>query len=219
MLEEDFAMETHTGSTPAYLATPDGWDAGPGVVVIQEWWGLNDQIRGVARRFAAEGFAALAPDLYQGRQATEPDEARKLSMALDEKDALDRLRAGIRLLAERGASAVGMIGFCMGGGLAWELALSDEGCDAVVPCYGGVEFRGRRLTMPFQAHYGDQDHFPEDMYREIEAHLDDTAGSALFRYPGAGHAFLNEMRPEVYREDDARIAWDRIFGFFRLQLT
>src|SRR5919206_4876102 len=96
-------IEAAGGPMEGYLAAPDGWPPGPAVVVVQEWWGVDEHIEDVARRLAAEGFAGLAPDLYRGRQPTEPDEARKLAMAFDRTQALEDLRASTTWLLERGA--------------------------------------------------------------------------------------------------------------------
>jgi carboxymethylenebutenolidase len=126
----------------------------PAIVVIQEWWGLNEQILGVARRLAAEGFVAVVPDLYRGAGSDQPDEARKLVMTMHQGEPLEDLRAVVGWLVDRGVPAVGVTGFCMGGGLTWELALTDERVRAAVVFYGGVEFDGRELRIPVQAHYG-----------------------------------------------------------------
>jgi carboxymethylenebutenolidase len=99
----------------AFMAQPTGWQDGAAVVVIQEWWGLTDDITSIATRLASDaGVLALAPDLYHGRQATEPDDAQKLAMALDRPTALADLRAAVSWLGAHGATAVGVIGFCMG---------------------------------------------------------------------------------------------------------
>src|SRR5690606_12188026 len=127
--QPDIELHINDRSTRGYLATPGGGASYPGVVVIQEWWGLNDHIRDMADRFAAEGFIALAPDLYYGQTATEPDDARKLAMAMEYPDALRVIQAAIDyLIADERVSPkqIGLVGFCMGGGLAWHGAAKLE---------------------------------------------------------------------------------------------
>lgn len=187
--------------------------------MIQEWWGLNEQIRGVARRVAEGGFAALVPDLYRGRQTDEPDEARKLAMELDRTKAVADASAAIGWLLERGATGVGVVGFCMGGGIVWELARSEARLGAAVPFHGGVDFRaGGPAIVQFQAHYGTKDRFPQEMIEAIDAHRSDVPGSELHRYEGAGHAFMNE-EDDGYRADAAAVAWERMLSFFRSRLA
>src|ERR1041384_2493629 len=125
------------GNTGGYLATPEK-GSGPGLIVIQEWWGLVDHIRDVCDRFAAEGFVALAPDLYHGEAATEPDEAGKLMMALNiEQAAKDMAGAVAKVQEASGREKVGVTGFCMGGGLALVLACQQpDAVAASVPWYG-----------------------------------------------------------------------------------
>jgi carboxymethylenebutenolidase len=212
-------LDVPGGPTAAYLATAPGWPPGPAVILIQEWWGLNAHVGSLARRLADDGFAALAPDLFHGRQTTEPGEAEKLMMGLEQDAALIDLRAAVSWLVANGATKVGVTGFCMGGGLAWELALTDDRVAAVVPFYGWVDFDDRKVGIPFQAHYAAHDGFDPAMFDAIRAHLDDVAGSEFHWYPEAAHAFMNDTRPEVYRADDAALAWERLVSFFRATLA
>ncbi len=216
MEESTIQLDVPGGPIAAFLAA-DGWPPGPAMVVIQEWWGLNAHVESMARRVAAEGFAALAPDLFHGKQTTEPDEAQKLMMALDQDAALVDLQAAVSWLAANGATSVGVMGFCMGGGLAWELALTDDRVAAVASFYGGVDFGERRVRVPFQAHYGGKDHFPAQLYDAVRSHLDDVPGSEFHWYPDAGHAFMNDTR-EVFAPQDAALAWERLTGFLRASL-
>ncbi len=207
-------LEAPAGAFSAHLALPDDPPSG-GIVVIQEWWGLNDHIRSVADRFALEGFAALAPDLYRGRQPTEPDEARKLAMALNDADALANLRAAVAFLHAQGIQRVGVTGFCMGGGLAWQVALSAEDVAAVVPFYGGVAVSGGvSPRMPVQAHYAEHDGFSDEMLEAVQAAL----GAEFHRYAGTSHAFMNDTRP-AYAPEAAALAWSRTVAFFREHLA
>ncbi|MGZ4132125.1 MAG: dienelactone hydrolase family protein [Actinomycetota bacterium] len=206
-------LDAPGGAVPAYLAVPDASAVG-GVVVIQEWWGLNDHIRSIADRLTLEGFAALAPDLYRGRQTTEPDDARKLAMALDDVDALANLRASVAFLHAEGLARVGVTGFCMGGSLAWEVALTADDVAAVVPFYGGVETAGGLAPrMPVQAHYAEHDGFSDEMLDAVHAAL----GEDFHRYPGTSHAFMNDTRP-AYAPEAAALAWERMIAFFREHL-
>lgn len=212
-------IDLPNGEMTCFVASPDDRPAGPVIVVIQEWWGLNEQIRGVARRFTSAGFTALAPDLYRGQQAEEPDDARKLAMELDRGAAAEDVRAIARRLLEDGATKVGVTGFCMGGGIAWTVARTESAISAAVPFYGAVDFHeGGPALAPFQAHYGTKDRFPREMYEQIERHLDDAPGSELWRYPGAGHAFMNEDG-HSFDPDAAALAWERTVGFFRRHLA
>jgi carboxymethylenebutenolidase len=204
---------------PGTFAVPDGYPPGPAVVVVQEWWGLNGQIEMVTQRFAALGFAAVVPDLYRGKVATEPDEAKKLRMELDGERAVEDLRTTVSFLKNQGATGIGVMGFCMGGWLTWELAYSDDRLKAAVPCYGFAEAEGRELRCPVQMHVGTEDHFEPAALETIGESLGARAdGSELFVYEGAHHAFMNDQRPEVYRSEDSDLAFERAFAFFTEKL-
>ena len=212
-------LDVPGGPIEAFLASSPGWPPGPAVIVIQEWWGLNAHVESLALRLAGDGFAALAHYLFHVRQTTEPDEAEKLMMGLEQDAALIDLRAAVSWLLDNGATKVGVTGFCMGGGLAWDLALTDDRVSAVAPFYGWVDFGGRSVRVPFQAHYAAHDGFDPSMFDAIRAHLDDVPGSEFHWYPEAAHAFMNDTRPEVYRADDASVAWKRMVSFFRATLA
>lgn len=211
-----------------YLATPEV-GAGPGLVVIQEWWGLVDHIKDVCDRFAPEGFTALAPDLYHGQKTAEPDEAGKLMMALDMERAARDMAGAIDFLAAHEAvrgRGVGVVGFCMGGGLAlWLATLRPDQVNAAVPFYGVIPWAGAqpdwsRLEAVVQGHYGELDASasPESV-RALEAQLKEAGKDVeFFVYEGAGHAFFNDARPEAFNEDAARQAWIRTLEFLRKHL-
>lgn len=213
------------GSTcQGYLAAPDG--GGPGIVVIQEWWGLDDHIKDVCDRFAAEGYAAVAPDLYGGNAASEPDEAGKLMMALNIERAAKDLSGAVDAANERGAGdGVGVIGFCMGGGLALYLSTSrPDLVKAVVPFYGVIPWESAQpdysnLAGAVQGHYAADDGFlPVDQVKALEQQLDDLGKEAeLFVYPDTDHAFFNDTR-EAYDRDAAQLAWERTLQFFARKL-
>lgn len=200
---------------PGTFAVPDGYPPGPAIVVVQEWWGLNGQIEKVTQRFAALGFAAVAPDLYRGRATTEPDEAKKLRMALDEDRAVEDLAITVSFLKNQGATAVGVMGFCMGGGLTWQLAYRDDRLAAAIPCYGFAEANERELQCPVQMHVGTEDHFDRATLDAIGETLRARGdGSELYVYDGAPHAFMNDQRPEAYNHEAADLAFDRAVDFF-----
>ena len=204
---------------PATFAVPDGYPPGPAIVVIQEYWGLNGQIEKVTQRFAGLGFAAVAPDLYRGRVTTEPDEAKKLRMALDEDRAVEDLMITLSFLKNQGATGLGAMGFCMGGWLTWELAYRDARLDAAVACYGLAEANGRELLSPLQMHVGSDDHFEPATLDAVGGSLRARGdGSELFVYPGAPHAFMNDQRPEHYRTADSELAFERAVTFFSERL-
>ena len=138
---------TNGESGTGYLAIPEGEGPFPGVIVVQEWWGLDDHIKDVAGRFAREGFVALAPDLYHGKVTSEPDEAQKLMMSLNMPQASNELVKATEYLATRPEIAgrgIGATGFCMGGGLALTLATESEHIKAAAPFYGGARARSIR---------------------------------------------------------------------------
>jgi carboxymethylenebutenolidase len=219
----DFPSNGHAAS--GYLAVPES-GSGPGVIVIQEWWGLVPHIVDVCGRFAAEGFVALAPDLYHGTTTTEPDEAGKLMMALnieiagrDMGGAVDFLKAHQAVTSE----GVAVIGFCMGGGLA--MVLATQRPDDVVACapfYGLIPWEGAqpdwsRLAAPLRGHFAAEDgFFTPDQAAALEQRLRALGKDAEIEvHPGVGHAFFNDTRPEAYDAAESAKAWADTVAFFR----
>jgi carboxymethylenebutenolidase len=205
------------GTAPGYLATPAG-GSGPGVLVIQEYWGLVPHIKDVADRFAAEGFVALAPDLYRGATATEPDEAGKLMMALNLDQAAKDLSGAVSMLQERsGRNEIGVVGFCMGGGLALVLGtLRPDAVKAVVPFYGVIPWPSAqpdwsKLEAAVQGHYAALDgYFTPAKAQELEKELKDLGKDVqIYVYPDVDHAFFNDTRPEVHSSEASETAWQR----------
>lgn len=206
-----------------YLATPTG-GPGPGVLVIQEWWGLVQHIKNVCDRLAAEGFTALAPDLYHGQTAKEPTEAEKLFMALNIGQAEKDLRGAIQYLVGRSSTTrVGVVGFCMGGQLALFAATLNPAIGACVNFYGihpHVKPDFTRLQCPVLGLYAERDAFvtPEVARQVHAAILAAGKTSEIHIYPGVDHAFFNDDRPDVYNRAAAEDAWRRTLAFFRQHL-
>ena len=213
------------GTGTGYFA-PAGGGTGPGVVVIQEWWGLVPHIVDVVDRFSDAGFSALAPDLYHGTTTTEPDEAGKLMMALNLGQAAKDMAGAVDFLTGNDAvssDGVGVIGFCMGGGLAMMLAAQQpESVVAVAPFYGLIPWEAAepdwsRMQAPLRGHFAELDgFFGPDKARELEAKLQELDKDAQIRiHPGVDHAFFNDARPEVFSPEAAAAAWEDTIGFFR----
>lgn len=208
--------------TPGYLVCPDDDQKHPAIVVIQEWWGLVPHIKEVAERFVRQGqFVCLAPDLYHGGKAEEPDEARKLAMALDRERAVAEIEAAIHYLRERddvSPKQVGLVGWCMGGGLALWAATSSENVGAVVAYYGRPLEKDEvsQLEAPVLGLYAEQDQgIPVEKVRAFESALEETDLEHDIRiYPGVHHAFFNDTR-DVYDPDAAMDAWERTLAWFK----
>ena len=213
-------FKSNGGTCDGYIAG----DTGPGVVVIQEWWGLNDHIKDVVDRFAAAGFVAVAPDLYHGESATEPDGAGKLMMALNLAEAGKDMSGAIDLLQQRtGRTKVGVVGFCMGGGLALVAACQrPDAVAGVAPFYGLIPWASAQpdwsaLTAKVEGHYAANDgYFTPENAAALQAQLRDLGKDAtLHVYPDTDHAFFNDTRPEVYDAAASATAWDRTLELFR----
>ena len=213
------------GTTGGYLAKP-AQGSGPGVIVIQEWWGLVDHIKDVCDRFAAEGFVALAPDLYHGKTTKSPDEAGKLMMALRIDEAERDLSAAAEYLVTQDATTsekVGVVGFCMGGALALYTATKNANVGACVVFYGGhpnVKPDLPNLHAPVLGLYAEKDGFVTPaLAHELERKLKDLGKHVEVKiYPGADHAFFNDTRAEVYNAAAAADAWQRTIEFLRHDL-
>jgi len=212
-----------------YLALPPG-GSGPGVVVIQEWWGLVPHIRDVADRLAGEGFVTLAPDIFHGAETTEPDEAMRLLMGL----AMDRAGRDIAGAAtylagldEGTGAGIGAVGFCMGGSLAlWAATLSDD-VRATVGFYPAVpwermsptwsRYGGKTAVIHTDEHEGGS---AGEGVQQARSAIEAAGGEVtLYDYPGTDHAFFNDARPEVYNPEAARESWSRTVEFLRERLS
>ncbi len=216
---ERVSFESNGGTCEGYVA--DG--GGPGVIVIQEWWGLVPHIEEVADRFAAAGYTALAPDLYHGHASSEPDEAGKLMMALKLSEAAKDLSGAVDFLQARtGRSKVGVVGFCMGGGLTLVLATQrPDAVAAAAPYYGVIPWPDAqpdwsKLSAKIVGEYAEKDGFAgPDAVRALETQLKDLGKDVTMHvHAGADHAFFNDTRPDVYDEAAARIAFARTLELF-----
>lgn len=213
--------ETYRG----YLSTAQN-GSGPGVIVIQEYWGLVDHIMNVADRFADAGFTALAPDFYKGETAEEPEEAGKLMMALNISETEQILRCAIRRLLEDSAVStrkVGVVGFCMGGQLSLFAASTNDDIAACVDFYGihpNVQPPLHQLKAPVLGFFADRDTYASpEAVKQLDAALTAEGKKHEFKtYTNTDHAFFNDDRPEVYNAEAAQDAWNRTIEFFRTHL-
>ncbi len=216
------------GSAHGFLALPES-GRGPGLIVIQEWWGLTDHIAQVCDRLAREGFVALAPDLFGGRVAHDADEAGRLMSELPVEQAARDLGGAVDFLLQHEAvtsSTVGVVGFCMGGGFALLLAAQQgDKVGAAVPYYGvgpAVPSTYEGLTAAVQGHYGERDDFyPADAAREQAEQIRRGSGAEVeFFFYDAAHAFHNDTNAlGTYSPEDARTAWSRTVEFLRAKVV
>jgi carboxymethylenebutenolidase len=222
---EMISFRANGRTADGYLALPPA-GSGPGLIVIQEWWGLVGHIKDVTDRFAAEGFVALAPDLYHGETTKSPDQAGKLLMALNIAEAGKDMRGAARHLLALDAvrpKKVGSVGFCMGGQLALYAACEyPEEIATAVDFYGvhpKVEIDPQRLAGPVMAHFGRKDKTTPREAADALVERIRRAGKEIDAYfYDAGHAFMNDQRPEAYDEKAATLAWERTVKFLKKQL-
>jgi carboxymethylenebutenolidase len=221
MRSETLNIDTANGPTTAYVARPDSGD-GKAVLLIQEWWGLNDHIKDIAGRYAAEGFTAIAPDLYRGKLASNSDEASRMMNALKIEDGIDTIRNTVdAALKNLNATHFGITGYCMGGTFALRAACELEGFSAAAPFYGDIPEENvlKKLRTPTIFVSGTKDAW---INPDKVAFLEDCA--ERYELPvhsakyGADHAFFNDTRPEVYDKEAAEDAWALVVGFFKDKL-
>lgn len=208
-----------------YLSvTPKG--KGPGVIVIQEWWGLVDHIKQLADRFAEAGFVALAPDMYHGEKTSSPDDAGKLMMALRIDQVEKDLRGAVNYLLslpETSTKTVGTVGFCMGGQLSLYAACANPSVGACVDFYGihpNVQPDYKNLKAPVLGFFAEKDGFvTPEVAHKLEGDLKAAGKSVeVHIYPGVNHAFFNDTRAEVYDAKAAEDSWTRMLAFFARHL-
>jgi carboxymethylenebutenolidase len=219
-------FEANGGTATGYLAEPES--EGPGVVVLQEWWGVDDHIKAVCDRLAQEGFLVLAPDLFHGETTDQPDEAQQKMMALNMDEAEKEMRGAVDFVAAHPKcnGEVGVVGFCLGGGLSVWAATVNPKVSAVSTFYyvmphGKPDFS--KLNAPVLGHFGTADDFVSvDDAKSLEQEIADASGQDVefLFYDGAGHAFFNDTdRLGTYHEGHAEKAWQRTVDFFKRHLS
>jgi carboxymethylenebutenolidase len=208
---------TETGAASGHLARPG--QGRPGIIVLQEWWGLVPHIKDVAGRFAAQGYLALAPDLYHGKSTLEAAEAEHLMKGLDWGRAAKEIAGAVKYLREvEGATRVGVTGFCMGGALTI-IAATQPGVDAFVAFYGFPPAGAaalEKIQAPGLIFFGEEEQYfsVPDARAFADNQRKRGRDAEVVVYPGAGHAFFNETRPEAYRRESANDAWRRTLDHF-----
>ena len=226
MAGEIVRFQSNGEEAEGYLAKPAS-GSGPGVVVIQEWWGLVPHIKDICDRLANEGFVALAPDLYHGKATAEPDEAQKLTMGMEMDQAAKDLSGAVDYLVGLDAATgdrVGCVGYCMGGGLSLYLASLKSQIGACVIYYGvlpGALPDLAQVQAAVLGHYAENDQFAgPQAARALEGQLKSQGKQVEFHiYPGTEHAFFNDTRPEVHDAEASKLTWERTLAFFRQHLS
>lgn len=226
MTEQSASLDASLGaSIPGYFAVPKS-GSGPGVIVVQEWWGLVPHIESVCRRLADAGFVAFAIDHYRGRKTTEPDEAGKLMIGLDIETVGRELAVAANWLADRvdtTGDRVGIVGFCMGGGLSLLGPTVSPYIDRAVAFYPALPWPDYDPAWPQYEGKSAMIHKAESDEPSTGARIAEYVDAiraadgdvTVFDYPGSVHAFFNDDRPEVYQRDHAELAWQRTLDFLR----
>lgn len=220
-------FKTRTDEAPGYLARPTAAGTYPGVVVIQEWWGVDDHIKNVTERFAHKGYVALAPDLYRGEVAKEPTDAQRLVMKVQRMQALQDIQGAVDYLDQQDMvlpHKAGVIGFCFGGGLAMMTSYLGKGIGAVVVLYGAgvdpTDDEFQKVSAPVLGLYGDQD--PGFTAAKINGWGDKFKQfgkiNEMVIYKGAAHAFFNDTRAS-YNQAAAQDSWIRALAWFQKYLV
>jgi carboxymethylenebutenolidase len=214
----------------AFVAAPQTKEKRPAIVIVQEWWGLTEHIKDIAKRYAGEGYVAIAPDLYSrlGHALTiDASEAGRLMNTLKQEDGLTDLNATVAYLKsvpEVDATRIGVTGFCMGGSYALMLPCVNPEIKAAVPFYGQVpnpDSPIQKLACPVLYLYGEDDGWitKADVQRLAAALKKYNKPGEIKTYPGAPHAFFRDNDPSVYRPDAAKDAWARTKAFFKQHLS
>jgi carboxymethylenebutenolidase len=221
MKSETLQFNTANGASTAYVATPDESN-GKAVILIHEWWGLNDHIKDITDRYAAEGFTAIAPDLYRGKVTKDKEEAGRLMQNLDLEDGLNTIQMAIEKAREAyDIEKFGITGFCMGGTFALRAACELENIGAAAPFYGDIpdEFTLKDLRCPVIFVSGTQDQWinPEKVGELERIAAENFLPVESLKYD-ADHAFFNDTRPEVYDAAAAKEVWSKVIAFFNKNL-
>lgn len=225
-MSKHIEFTTKTGRSGGEFGEPSGSGNVGAIVVIQEWHGINTEMRGKVDRFAREGFLALAPDLYHGKIATNDAEAGQLMAALDFGRAVGEIGSAVQWLKEHARSngKVAVLGFCLGGALTFAAAANVPGITCAVPFYGVPDLSKLdlgKITAPILAHFAARDDWASpDKARQIQKDLQARGQPMeLHVYDGAGHAFMRDTDPSKYHEASANEAWGRTLAFLREQLA
>ena len=221
----DVEFEANGATAKGYLAEPE--EEGPGLVVLGEWWGLDDTTKRIVDRFAEEGFVALAPDLYHGETTEQPDEAQQQLMAMNMDEAEKEMKGAVQYVLQhpKCSGQVGSVGFCAGGGLSVWAASANPQIGAAVTYYyvmphGKPDFS--KIDAPVLGHFGtDDDFISEEDAKALQQELQEAGVEAVFEfYEGAGHAFANDHdRLGTYDEGHASNAWQKTVDFLRKHLS
>ena len=219
---ETVSYKSGDATVTGYLALPDSAGPHPAIVVIHEWWGLNDWVKEQTQKFAQQGYVALAVDLYRGKVAADPDEAHELMRGMPQDRAVSDLIAAFDYLASRpdvNKAKIGSVGWCMGGGLSLQLAIHEPKLAACVVNYGAMPTDAaeiQKIQAPVLGNFGAEDRgILPDAVRAFEKAMR-AAGKTIDVkiYDGAGHAFENPNNKQGFRQDAATDAWARMLGFF-----
>ncbi len=224
--DETVTLASGDEQIKAYLARPDAAGPGPALILIHEWWGLNDQIRGEARKFAEQGFVALAPDLYRGSVTGDPSVAHELMRGMPQDRAVRDLKAAFEFLAARAdvkKDKIASIGWCMGGGLSLQLAVNEPPLAAVVVYYGSLPTDSaaiEKIKASVLGNFGAEDRgIPVEAVKAFENAMKGAGKSADIKmYPGAGHGFQNSNNKLGYHQTAAEDSWKRTLAFLNKQL-
>ena len=208
-----------------FLITPEGKGPFPAIIVIQEWWGLNDQIKNKAKELAKEGYVTLAVDLYRGKETTDPDEAHELLRGLPEDRAIRDLLSAVsylKTLPNVKKDKIGSIGWCMGGGYSLSLAISSPDITACVIYYGRLvtdKNQLEKIKASVIGFFGEEDRgIPPSSVKAFEEDMKSLGKDvSVYNYPGAGHAFANEEKPS-YNPKAASDSWEKTLTFFSQKL-
>lgn len=220
-MSEPFEFAATSGTARAAISFPAGDARHGAVIVVHEWWGLNDDMRQTADRLAAEGFVALAVDVFDGATASDTAEAMRLVQALKTPDAMKVVEGAVKALAAhpRCNGRVAITGFCVGGAMALAAACNVEGLSAVIPFYGipRAEYADwTKVRAPIEGHYGAHDgSIPAARAQGVADAVNAAGGSMTLHLYEAGHAFMRAGDPGVYVADAAKLAWSRTVDFLR----
>lgn len=223
MTHERLTLTAHGTPFVATLCPSVKVTNGPGLIVIHEWWGLNEGIVKMGERFAAEGFTVLVPDLYDGAVTDDAAKAGALMGAMKTERSMEIVVACVEELARRTGKKVGITGFCMGGAMAFAAAASVDGLACAVPFYGIPRddyFQAEKMRCPIQAHFAKVDDWARaDKAQHLADAVTARGGEMALHVYDAGHAFMREGDPSVYVADQAKLAWSRASEFLHAQLA